>query len=220
MGTIYLTVGPSQLYPTIKAHIKKALREDITSILHRGGRFTTIYQQTCINLRKLLNTPESSHIFFISSGTEGMERIIQNLVLKNSFHLITGAFSKKFYQIAIDYKKNAQRLEVTDLESFNLNNIKIPKDVELIAITQNETSTGIAIPIEDIHKLKNKYPDKLIAIDVVSAVPYVDINYKKIDAVFFSVQKGFGLPAGLGVLIVSPQALEKAIIIAKKGCNI
>ncbi len=30
------------------------------------------------------------------------------------------------------------------------------------------------------------------------------------DCVFFSVQKGFGLPAGLGLMVVSPRAVEKS----------
>jgi phosphoserine aminotransferase len=61
-----------------------------------------------------------------------------------------------------------------------------------------------------IYQVKEANPDALITMDIVSSVPYVDIDFSKIDLTFFSVQKGFGLPAGLAVMIVSPRALEKA----------
>ena len=66
------------------------------------------------------------------------------------------------------------------------------------------------IPAENIHKVAKQYPDKLIAVDAVSSAPYGDLDYRLLDIVFFSVQKLFGLPAGLGILIVSPRAIEKS----------
>jgi phosphoserine aminotransferase len=63
------------------------------------------------------------------------------------------------------------------------------------------------IDLEIVYQLKKQYPGKLIAVDVVSSVPDVKLDFRYLDCVFFSVQKGFGLPSGLGVLIVSPQAL-------------
>ena len=94
--------------------------------------------------------------------------------------------------------------------------IEIPKNTELICVTQNETSTGIAIPMEDIYTLKERYPNKLVAIDVVSSSPYAQIDFSKIDATFLSVQKGFGLPAGLAVLIVNDAVMQKAHHIKEK----
>lgn len=235
---IYFTVGPSQVYPTVKRHILKALEEDIPSINHRGPKFAKILEETTSNLRKLLGIPDASHIFFLSCALEGMERVIQNMVYKSSFHIITGAFSKKFYQTALDYQRKAVSISLTSSaykkkaksitpnimsegsQNDIISNLKIPKEVELIALTQNETSTGISIPMDDIYKLKEKYPEKLIAIDVVSSVPYVDIDFKKIDAVFFSVQKGLGLPAGLGVLVVNEKAIRKGEDIKDKGVSV
>ena len=60
----------------------------------------------------------------------------------------------------------------------------------------------------------------LFSLDTVSSIPYVDVDYSLIDCVYFSVQKGFGLPAGLGVLIITPAALEKSFQLQNKGLNI
>ncbi|MBI5635375.1 aminotransferase class V-fold PLP-dependent enzyme [Candidatus Micrarchaeota archaeon] len=95
--------------------------------------------------------------------------------------------------------------------------MSIPKDAELICFTHNETSTGVKTDFELIKQVKRENPDKLVAVDVVSSAPCVDIAFESADCVFFSVQKGFGLPAGLGVLVVSPQALEKTRQLAKNN---
>lgn len=232
MKNIFFTPGPSQLYPTSKRHLQQALREDIPSISHRSKKFQDIYDHTVSGLKKLLSIPDTHHIFFLSSGTEAMERVIENCVDKYSYHLVNGAFSKRFYKTAVELGKNAQKYEVPAGEGFKFSpsphpspsgrgtkgeGIIIPNNAELVCITQNETSTGVQVPMRDVYFLNRKYPAKLIALDIVSSAPYVDIDYKKVDLVFFSVQKGFGLPAGLAVIILSPKAFKKAQQLQEKG---
>ncbi len=217
MEKVYFTVGPSQVYPTIYRHFQEALKEDIPSLNHRGGEFKKLFENTQDNLKKLLNIPKNYPIFFVSSALESMERTIQNCVEKTSFHIITGSFGKAWANYATLLGKNAIKCEAERGEGVELANLKVPQEAELICIVQNDTSTGVFTPMEDIYKLKKKYPGKLIAIDVVSSIPYVDINFKYIDVAFFSVQKGFGLPAGLGIMIVSPKALGKCEGLIKKG---
>ena len=220
MRNIYFTVGPSQIFPTVAKHAKSALREDIFSLSHRGKEFSDLYKSISINLKKLLSIPDDYHLFFLSSGTEGMERVIQNCVEHKSFHFIEGKFGDKFFAMAKELGKDALMVGQKGLTGFDFKNIKIPKGVEMLCFTQNDTSTGMQIPMSEIYKICKKHPDLLVSIDTVSSVPYVDIDYTKIDCVFFSVQKGFGLPAGLGVMVVSPRAVEKASRLAKKGINI
>lgn len=215
----YFTVGPSQLYPIIPNRIKKALDEDVLSLSHRSKYFEKLFQETTRHLRSLLNIPKSHSIFFLSSGTEGMERVIQNMVAQNSLHFVNGAFSERFYQTAKELGKNPKKIEVPYGSSFDWKNISIAKTVELACFTHNETSTGVAIEMKEVYKIKKKNPKILTAIDIVSSVPYVDIKFSMIDAVFFSVQKGFGLPSGLGVLIVSPAAIDKSLSLEKQNVS-
>jgi phosphoserine aminotransferase len=216
MKKTYFTVGPSQLYPTIKKHITSALTQDIPSANHRGEKFQEIYTHTHAMLRKLLNIPDTHHIFFLSSAHESMERVLRSTVDKHSFHFITGAFSRIFYNYAKDYGKHPEKAEDLQGKGFDMQSIQIPEETELICITQNETSTGISIPMDDIYVLKKRYPKMLIAIDIVSSAPYVSIDFSQIDITFFSVQKGLGLPAGLAVLIINDAALKKAQLLGEK----
>jgi len=220
MKKIFFTVGPSQLYPTVEEHIAKVLQTDLFSMSHRSAEFSEMYFELEQTLRSLLEIPSTHSIFFINSGTEAMEITLRNCVEKNSFHISSGAFGKRFLQSAKEVGKQPETFGIDIANIVSLDTINIPKKAELICLTQTDTSVGMAIPVEEIHQLKKKYPDKLVAVDTVASMPYVNLNYALLDSVFFSVQKGFGLPAGLGVMIVSPHALEKANYLQKKGYDI
>lgn len=220
MKRIFFTVGPSQLYPTIPVHIQSALKDGILSVSHRSKEFVNIYRNTTDNLRRLMGIPSDYHIFFLGSATEAMERIIQNTVEVSSFHLVNGAFSKRFFRTASQLGKDAEKAETAPGTGFAVESIAIREEAECVCVTQNETSTGVSIPVSDIYFLKRKNPHKLMALDIVSSAPFVEVDFSVVDLTFFSVQKGFGLPAGLGVLIVSPAALAKCKSLFERGVMI
>ncbi|NTU74483.1 aminotransferase class V-fold PLP-dependent enzyme [Candidatus Roizmanbacteria bacterium] len=213
---LHFSPGPSQLYPTVPQHLVSAVRSEIGSISHRGEAFHTLFSDTVSHLRQLLSIPTDYQVVFLSSATEAMERIIEGAVEKSSYHLVNGAFSKLFFTVAQDLKKDATAYTFTDSD-FDDARIQVPREAELICVTQNETSIGMALSGELFSLLKARYPDKLIAVDIVSSVPYITLDFSYVDFVFFSVQKGFGLPPGLGVLIMSPAAIAKVNQLAEKG---
>ncbi|MFZ6008699.1 MAG: aminotransferase class V-fold PLP-dependent enzyme, partial [Bacteroidota bacterium] len=212
------TPGPSQLFFTVGDHAKTAFKEGIPSISHRSKRFEHLCKETTDGLRQLLSIPADHHIFFTGSATEIWERIIQNLVEKHSFHLVNGSFSKRFYEIALQLNRKAEKVEAKEGHGFD--DVTVPTDAELIGVTHNETSTGVSLPLDFIHELKTENPKALVVVDAVSSLPYPNLDFSKLDSVFFSVQKGFGLPAGLGVWIVNDRCLNKANDLLNKGISI
>ncbi len=220
MKKIYFTPGPSELFYTVEEHLKNALKLQVPSISHRGQLFKDIYRHTVDQLSTLINLPGGYHVLFTNSATEIWERIIQNCVEKKSFHLVNGAFSEKFHQTAQQLGVHAIKVTSEEGSVVDISTLEIASDVELIGLAHNETSTGASQPLEDIYKLRELYPEPLIAVDVVSSLPYVDLDFTKVDMVYFSVQKCFGLPAGLGVWLVNNRAVEKARLLSEKGCSI
>lgn len=210
--------GPSQLYFTVEDHIRTAMREGIPSISHRSIMFESIFQRATDGLRELLQLPDNFSIVFTASATEVWERLLQNCVEQDSFHLVNGAFSQRFFEIANQLNKKPKQIEVEFGQGFV--NPPIVKSAELIGLTHNESSTGVSLPISIINSYRETNPEALIAVDVVSSLPYVQLDYSKIDTAFFSVQKGFGLPAGLGVWIVNERCLAKAEHLLTKGLSI
>lgn len=210
MRKFYFTPGPSQLYFTAEEHIKNALKENVPSLSHRGKAWEKIQQEATDGVRQLLQLPDDYHIFFTSSATEIWERIVQNTVRSESFHFVNGSFSKRFHEIAQNYNINALAETAQEGTVVDVEKVLIPNSTELIAVTQNETSTGAAQPVEDIYALRKAFADQLIAVDVVSSAPFINLDYSQVDTAYFSVQKCFGLPAGLGVWIVNNRCFEKA----------
>ncbi len=206
---VNFTPGPSQLFYTVQDHVREAFKIGIPSLSHRSKEFELIYGDVKTGLCELLGLPSGSHIFFTGSATEIWERSIQNLVEKNSAHFVNGAFSKRYCEIAGQLGKTTFKVEAPIGSGFT-EQFALPEQTELIALTHNETSTGVALPNSFINDFKDKYPEALIVVDAVSSLPYPNFDYNKIDSVFFSVQKGFGLPAGLGVWIVNERCLAKA----------
>jgi phosphoserine aminotransferase len=220
MRNTYFTPGPAAMYPTVEKHYQEAFNLQLGSISHRSAQFRSIYQHTVEQLRLLLNIPEANGVFFTGSATEIWERIIQNTVEQESFHLVNGSFSQKFYDFSGQLGHFAHKLEKPFGQSFDYQEINIPKYTELICTTANETSSGAAMLPADIHKLKRSHKNKLLAVDMVSAAPYPEFDFSLVDTALFSVQKCFGMPAGLGLWIANQACLDKALHISKKDISI
>ncbi|MEP0367605.1 MAG: aminotransferase class V-fold PLP-dependent enzyme [Cyclobacteriaceae bacterium] len=214
---IFFTPGPTQLYYTVEDHLRSALRNDIGSISHRSKAFESVFSETRSNLKELLQLPDGYEIYFTSSANEIWERIIQNLIENSSHHFVNGSFSKKFYSFTQQYQKSSSIKEMPAGGAFD--DFSVPEQAELISCTLNETSIGYQFPLKDIYDLRTKHPDKLISIDGVSAFPCIDFDFSKVDTAYFSVQKSFGLPSGLGVWIVNEKCIEKAQLLESKGIS-
>lgn len=216
MKPITFAPGPSQIYFTVEDHIRQAFREGIPSISHRSKPFEQVVAQATAGLRELLGAPDHFQVFFTSSATEVWDRSIQNLVESTSLHFVNGSFSKRYYEIAVQLGKSPLKVEVPLGKAFD-GELPASANIELVGLTHNETSTGVSLTSAFIDSIRAQYPNALIAVDAVSSLPYPQFDFSKIDSLFFSVQKGFGLPAGLGVWLVNDKCIAKAEYLQKKG---
>lgn len=207
--------GPSKVYPEIPGYVQEAYKQGLLSANHRSAEFIFISSTAISLLKEKLHVPEGYTVFFTSSATECWEIISQSLVKNMSFHVYNGAFGEKWFQYAQKLQPNAKALSF-DLNEALPEKILVPAHAELIALTHNETSNGTALTQEEIAAVKNTYPDKLLAVDATSSMAGVALDFKSADVWFASVQKCFGLPAGLAVMICSPLALEKAAQIGER----
>jgi phosphoserine aminotransferase len=216
---ITLNPGPSQLSPETVTDIHRALADGIVSISHRSTKFTEISRDCIQGLRELLKAPEDYRVFYFDSATQVWHSMAANLVEKQTYHFVNGAFSAKAKDAAISLHKHAVSDEVAWGEQNNFASADIPKESELVTACYNETSTGVRMIHENVVELRKKTHDTLLAIDITSCAGAVAINISDADIWYFSVQKCFGLPAGLGIAIVSPRAYERAIALHKKGAT-
>jgi len=209
--------GPAKVYPEVREYLTQAYDEGILSIPHRSDRFVQLTKNLVPLLRKKLNIPQDYYIYFVSSATECWEIIAQSLTRLKSYHLYNGSFGEKWFDYAKKIKPKAAGAKWDLNEELSVPDSTVDADAELICITQNETSNGTQIKESTILNLFNRYRDQLIAVDATSSLGGMALKYIKADIWFGSVQKCFGLPAGLGIMVCSPRTIFRAKEINEKG---
>lgn len=209
--------GPSRVYSQVPAYVQDAYNAGILGINHRSGEFMDIAAMTIRLLKEKLEIPDDYWVFFTASATECWEIVSQSLVRKKSYHLYNGAFGEKWWQYTQKLQPQAVSQTFSMEETIPVAGLMVDEDAEIICITQNETSNGTAVSNHSLQKIRNKYPEKLIAVDATSSMAGVYLNFRLADVWFASVQKCFGLPAGMGILICSPNALNTAMEIDEQN---
>lgn len=209
--------GPSRVHDEIPSYVKDAFKKGIMSINHRSDGFMEISQKTIALLHEKLNIPGDYVVFFTSSATECWEIIAQSAVEDRSYHIYNGAFGQKWF----DYSKRLHPESAA--HSFSFNEKLEPKELgnahgySVICLTQNETSNGTQVSNSIIRALKKKHENSLIAVDATSSMAGIKLDFNAADIWFASVQKCFGLPAGLGLMVCSPRAIQRTNTIAERA---
>ncbi|MGM0944795.1 MAG: aminotransferase class V-fold PLP-dependent enzyme [Bacteroidota bacterium] len=201
--------GPSKVYDTLPQYLAEAYSQGILSANHRSASFMNLYQETERLMREKLHVPEDYKLLFTSSATENWEIISQSIVHRASFHLYSGSFGKKWVEFAKYILPGTGGLKMAADEVIDVAGLDIAEEFDLIAITQNETSNATQVGMEYLEQIREKYPEKLIAVDTTSSMGGIHLNFELGDIWYASVQKCFGLPAGLGLLILGPRAIAQ-----------
>ncbi len=189
---------------------------------HRTKEFGELYRNCVTKTAQALST--KNHVmWFTSSGTGTMEGAIRNVVDGKVLHCTGGAFAERWFAISRACGKDASSIGVEWGKAVKpeLIEAELAKGgYTALAITQNETSTGVRQPIEEIGRMmKEKFPDVFILVDAVSGLmgDWFEIDELGLDVVVASSQKAIALPPGLAVAVVSQRALDKCRTITDRG---
>lgn len=127
------------------------------------------------------------------------------LIETKSQHLVFGEFSEKFAQAAV----KAPHLGKPEIIKSDFGSAPLleASDVDLYALTQNETSTGVAVPL--IRPKGITASEALVAVDATSAAGGMPWNPQEVDCYYFSPQKGFASDGGLWIAACSPAAISR-----------
>lgn len=189
---------------------------------HRDAAFQNLFARLQLKLRQVFSTTQRVYIS-TSSGTGLQEAAMRNCVARRVLCCINGAFSERWYQVALANGKAAMRLEVDWGKAITPEMVEsalAQNDFDAVAIVHNETSTGVASPIREIAaRVRARYPNVLILVDAVSSLGGVEIDFDAwgLDVLFTSSQKCLAVPPGLAFAAVSNRALEKAKSVPNRG---
>lgn len=202
--------GPSQLYESVGKYYQEGFQSGIFSMNHRSEDFMQLSAATKQLLKQKLAIPADYEMVFISSATEAWEIIAQSFVSTKSFHYYNGAFGEKWFEYT---RKIIPNSEGTSFKADDSPSIESLPQAELIALTHNETSNGTELPIAFQQAVRAQFTDSLIAYDATSSMGGRTLEWTLGDIWFASVQKCFGLPPGLAIMVCSPKAIDKALSI-------
>ena len=203
--------GPSKVVDALPRYMQDAWQEGILSVNHRSQEFMQVSTASLRLLHEKLNIPDNYKILFTSSATESWEVIAQSILGKaKSLHLYNGAFGEKWFEYTHKITAGAEAYPFIPEALPEMGEIKVTTDTLLLALTHNETSNGTALPETFMQKIRAAFPEQLIAVDATSSMGGINLPFETADLWYASVQKCFGLPAGLGIMVCSPRAVERA----------
>ena len=188
---------------------------------HRGKGFQDLYAEIQPKLQTLFGT--SGLVFLSTSSAFGvMEGAIRNLVKKKVLNCCNGAFSDKWYDVSLRCGKQAEALKVEWGQPITADMVDArlaSGEFDALTLIHNETSTGVLSPIDEIAKLKQKYPDVMFIVDSVSGFTTVPVNFDElgIDVLLTGSQKAFALPPGLALFTCSQAAFARAETVTDRG---
>ncbi len=189
---------------------------------HRGADFQALFARIQPKLRQVFATTRRVYVS-TSSGTGLQEAAMRNCVEHKVLCCVNGAFSERWYQVAVANGKDALRLDVKWGRAIlpeMVNTALSAGGFDALAVVHNETSTGVASPVREIAALvRERFPDVTIMVDAVSSLGGVAIDFDDwgLDVLLTSSQKCLALPPGLSFAAVSDRALEKARRVPNRG---
>ncbi|MGA0091952.1 MAG: phosphoserine transaminase [Candidatus Nanopelagicales bacterium] len=137
-----------------------------------------------------------------------------SLVERRSAHAVHGEFSAKFAQAARAPHLSAPLVvEAAPGSRAELDAVARGSDassVDVWALVQNETSTGVAAPVRRPRLASGAAAAGLTIVDATSAAGCVAWDPLEADTYYFSPQKGIGADGGLWIAALSPAAIERA----------
>ncbi len=205
--------GPSKVRPEALS----ALAATGTSLLgtsHRQAPVKNVVKRVRQGVADLFSLPEGYQVVLGNGGSTAFWDIAAfGLVREKSQHLNFGEFSSKF---ASSVKAAPWLAEPTVIKTEpGTHPLPVAEaGVDVYALTHNETSTGVAMPI---HRPEGADAGSLVLVDATSGAGGLPVDIRETDVYYFAPQKSFASEGGLWLATFSPAALERAAEIAASG---
>jgi phosphoserine aminotransferase len=204
--------GPSKIRPEALAALA-ASGSSVLGTSHRQKPVKNVVHRVREGLNSLFTLPEGYEVVLGNGGSTAFWDIATfGLIENKSQHLVFGEFSSKFASAA----KEAPFLgdpTVIKAEPGSHPQAVAEAGVDVYALTHNETSTGVAMPI----KRPAGTDGALILVDATSAAGGLDVDAKEFDTYYFAPQKSFASDGGIWLALMSPAAIARAEKIKASG---
>jgi phosphoserine aminotransferase len=206
--------GPSKVRPEALA----ALAEVGASWMgtsHRQKPVKAVVASVRQGLAELLRLPDGYEVLLGNGGTTAFwDAAVFGLIQTRSQHLAFGEFSSKF-GAAVAAAPHLKTPSIIESPPGTHPLAHAEDGIDLYALTHNETSTGVAMPL---HRPDGVAPtEALVAVDATSGAGAIDFDPTEVDVYYFAPQKALGSDGGLWLAACSPAAVERIGAVAASG---
>ena len=201
--------GPSKVRP-----------EQLAALAASGHLFGTSHRQAPVKdlvgrvrdgVGQLFSLPDGYEVILGNGGSTAFwDAAAFGLIDKRSLHLAFGEFSAKFAS-AVAANPFVGDPIIVKADPGSAPEPRSDPSVDVVAWAHNETSTGVAVPIQ------RPAGDALVVIDATSAAGGLPVDIADTDVYYFAPQKNFASDGGLWLAIASPAALARIEAIAASG---
>ena len=184
---------------------------------HRRAGVRDVVGRVRAGLAELFALPDGYEIALGNGGTTAFfDLATYCLVERRSQHCSFGDFSARFAAAAA----RAPHLEDPEIITAPPGRRPDPiadDAVDTYALTHNETSTGVTMPVARPVADDGTTAGGLVIVDATSAAGCLAVAMAECDAYYFAPQKGFGSEGGLWLAACSPAAVERSARLAEAG---
>jgi phosphoserine aminotransferase len=203
--------GPSKVRPEAVA----ALAQEGTSLLgtsHRQDPVKNMVGRIRAGLHDLFSLSPGWEVVLGNGGTTVFWDVATfGLIEWKSQHCSFGEFSSKF-AASVDAAPHLAPPDVVTAPAGSHPKPAADPSVDVYALTHNETSTGVTMPLE-----RPLDADGLIVVDATSGAGGLSWDPTQVDTYYFAPQKSFASDGGLWIALCSPAAVERIERINSSG---
>jgi phosphoserine aminotransferase len=205
--------GPSKVRPEQVA----ALQRVATTVLgtsHRQAPVKNVVRRVRDGLAALFSVPDGYEVLLGNGGATAFWDIATfGLIRERSQHLTFGEFSSKFAAAAAAAPFLGEPTIIAS-DPGTYPQARAEAGIDVYALTHNETSTGVMMPLRRVHGADR---GALILVDATSGAGGLPVDIAETDVYYFAPQKCFASDGGLWLAVASPAALERNAAITASG---
>ena len=196
--------GPSKILPNSIANLATNYQK-VLGTSHRQKPVKEVVGQVRSGLKSLFSLPDGYEVIIGNGGSTAFWDIATfGLIENKSQHLVFGEFSSKFATCASQAPMILEP-SIIKAEPGSHPDVKVEDGIDVYALTHNETSTGVMMPI----KRPAGAASALVLVDATSAAGGLDLDISQSDCYYFAPQKSFASDGGLWIAIMSAAAIAR-----------
>jgi phosphoserine aminotransferase len=203
--------GPSKIRPEQALALARA-NSNLLGSSHRQAPVRNLVASVRSGLGELFSLPEGWEIVLGNGGSTVFWDVATfGLITERSQHFVFGEFSSKFAEAAATAPHVGEPVVIRSEPGTHPAIGATADDVDVVALTHNETSTGVSM------ELRRPLGGALVVVDATSAAGGLPWSPSDVDVYYFAPQKCFASDGGLWLAACSPAAIDRIRTIDASG---